>query len=188
MQVNLKQQRQHQDLFLLALAFVFFGAVAGCPARGQEPPKPAPAAQSTLFASGWSSIVKPAPATAEKPPAAPTSPLVASGWCIVKSSSTKKDPAASATKDTAGPGCDVGVGAALVSRGRFSLVAAIGTKTIGTGIAWTAYKPTPQFPRAIAVAIGIASSWDSTGIGHKIYPVIGATVSFFGASKEGRQP
>lgn len=115
---------------------------------------------------GWCAEPPPAP---EKPsPAFDEGPVIASTWCVVKSSAQ------------GGPGCDVGAGVALVSWRRVHWVAVIGSKTVGTGFAWTVRAATPSYPHAIAIAVGVVAPRDSAGIGRHLYPALGATISFGG--------
>jgi len=89
--------------------------------------------------------------------------------------------------DSSRPGCDVGIGVSLFSWKRLSWVAVLGSKTVGVGVAWRAYSPTPQFPHVIAVALGLVSSHDSSGIDRHPYPALGATLSFGGKQPEDPQ-
>lgn len=113
-------------------------------------------------------------------------PLIASGWCVVQSGKSK--PASSTVNPTTGnsgtgnptPGCDIGLGVSLFTHNRLSLVSVLGTKTLGIGLALIVVKPTPSFPRVVALALGLVVQYDSSGIYRQVYPVLGATMSFRG--------
>lgn len=94
-----------------------------------------------------------------------TSPLIASVWCGVSSSEQNS------------PGCDAGLGISLTTYHKFSFVSVVGTKTIGLGLAYTAYTPTEQFPHYIAIAFGVITSYDKGGIKTKIHPALGTTIT-----------
>lgn len=94
-------------------------------------------------------------------------PIVASAWCAVQ-------------KD-GGPGCDLGAGVSLLHFHRLNLVAVIGSKTVGAGLAWVAYRPSSAtgFQHTLAVAIGLVAPYDSkAGVSRAIYPALGATLAF----------
>jgi len=92
----------------------------------------------------------------------------AAGWCAIRG------------EDDAAPGCDVGLGVALVRRGRAAWVAVVGAETIGTGAAWTVNPDRLVGRPLIAVAIGVVAELDGQGVGTELYPAIGATLSFGG--------
>lgn len=118
------------------------------------------------------------------------SPIAAAGWCVIAESDSadRADRADSADNsgeaddaepDSARPGCDIGIGIALQTYRKLSWVAVIGTGTIGTGLAWTAYRPPAESRQpVIAVAIGIVTSYSADGISSDLHPAIGATLSF----------
>lgn len=116
-------------------------------------------------------------------------PLTASGWCVIQprnsnlkqSSSTSNSASDSSSSHTA-PGCDVGLGLALFTHNRLSLVSVLGTKTLGIGLALIVVKPSPTFPRVVALALGIVVQYDSSGIYRQVYPALGATMSFRGSN------
>lgn len=116
-------------------------------------------------------------------------PLTASGWCVIQprnsnlkqSSSTSNSASDSSSPHTA-PGCDVGLGLALFTHNRLSLVSVLGTKTLGIGLALIVVKPSPTFPRVVALALGIVVQYDSSGIYRQVYPALGATMSFRGSN------
>lgn len=124
------------------------------------------------------------PASGQVPAA--NSPLIASGWCVVAPKEKQGSASAEqgADKQDAGPGCDAGVGIALAHYRRVYGVGIMGTKTLGFGIAWLVYKPTPRFPRSIALGLGAVTTWDSSGLGRKLYPALGATITLFKQSNE----
>jgi hypothetical protein len=138
---------------------------------------------------------KPAPPADKSTPTPHSSgPLVAGGWCAVQARNMKPhsstgnsvDPT-SGTTPNHGPGCDAGLGLALLTfhnrqhqPTRLSLVSVLGTKTLGIGLAWIVIRPTPSFPRVVALAIGAVVQYDSGGIYRQVYPALGATMSFRG--------
>lgn len=101
------------------------------------------------------------------------SPLAGAGWCVVRG---KEKSDASKTEEPDRPGCDVGAGLSLLRYKRAAWVAVLGTETLGTGVAWLAHQP--KRGPAIAVAIGVVVRYDSSGIETKLYPALGATLSF----------
>lgn len=105
-------------------------------------------------------------------------PLVASGWCVVQSRNTR--PGSTSADDHHAPGCDIGLGVSLYTHNRLSVVSVLGTRTLGLGLALTVVKPTPAFPRVVALALGLVVEYDSGGIYRRVYPALGATMSFRG--------
>lgn len=103
----------------------------------------------------------------------PPSPLAGAGWCVVRG---KKKSDTSKTEEPDKPGCDVGAGLSLLRYKRAAWVAVLGTETLGTGVAWLAHQP--KRGPAIAVAIGVVVRYDSSGIETRLYPALGATLSF----------
>jgi hypothetical protein len=87
------------------------------------------------------------PAPEEKPPR-----LVAAAWCPVRTG-------APADEDVIG--CDAGVGAALVRWHRAFLAGVVGSKTVGFGLGWTAYRGPSMI---VAVAAGIVAPYDEQGV------------------------
>lgn len=105
---------------------------------------------------------------ADPPPSAeehPQSLFFAAAWCSATGSGD----------DGGAPGCDAGAGVALARYRRFRWVVVAGSTTIGTGIAWVPAGQRPGGP-VFAVAAGLVTRYDSTGIATDLYPAIGATV------------
>lgn len=93
-----------------------------------------------------------------------TSLVVAAAWCVVR------------VDDTPNPGCDVGVGVSLIRHKRLSWVVAIGSSTVGTGVAWIIGRSELG---VLAVSVGVIAEYDDQGVnGQQLYPAIGATLSF----------
>jgi len=112
------------------------------------------------------------------PPTAPqaqkesewTPTLVGATWCAVRTSEA-------APGD---PGCDVGLGAALLHWHRLAWVAVVGGETLGTGLSWS-LNPRRRSGPLIAVAAGVVVPYDSSGIdARKAAPALGATLAFGG--------
>ena len=120
-------------------------------------------------------LAAPALAQEERP-----SRFVAAGWCPVVSSGGEEgapdQPAEGegaeqgeqvADQEEDELGCDVGVGVDLFGRtfasGRLSLVAVIGTSSVGGGVAWTVKDWTPGGAR-VSVAAGLVASYGERGI------------------------
>lgn len=102
------------------------------------------------------------PAIGQAPPE-----LVAAAWC----------PVYSGDREDGAPGCDVGVGLALQRWDRWALVAAVGSKTVGGGVAWVVGNS--QQGRPIAVSLGAIAPYDERGVDVGRWAwAVGATVSF----------
>jgi hypothetical protein len=100
----------------------------------------------------------------------PGSPLVAAGWCVARNGEAEEG----------APGCDAGLGVALYRWRRLSLVAVIGAETVGSGVAWVAYRPEGGGP-IVAIALGAVARYDTAGVDvGELYPALGATFSFGG--------
>jgi len=114
-----------------------------------------------------------------------SSPLVASDWCVAQSRNSQPTASSNSSDHNSSrtPGCDVGLGVSLFTHNRLSLVSVLGTKTLGIGLALIVVKPTPSFPRVVALALGVVARYDSSGIYREVYPALGATLSFRGASQ-----
>lgn len=94
-----------------------------------------------------------------------TSLVVAAAWCAIRTND-----------DEPNPGCDVGVGVSLFRRDNWALVAAIGSSTVGVGVARIVGRSELG---VIAVSLGVIASYDDQGIdGQNLYPALGATLSF----------
>lgn len=155
------------------------------------------------------------PESAPEPPspAVSPSPLVGAAWCTLRVSESKPEsarpipggggdsggdpndpdtpsnPDLSINDQSTNPGCDIGAGLALYRFRRYprlSWVAVLGRSTTGTGLAWTAYRPTPDSTGPIlAVAIGAVVRYDVDGIYvREVYPALGATLSFMRGGKD----
>lgn len=86
--------------------------------------------------------------------AAPTTSLLtAAAWCPVYTDAPTDD----------APGCDMGVGVALYRRSQLAAVAAVGTKTVGVGVAWVVGRM-PTNDRPIAISLGAIAPYDERGI------------------------
>jgi hypothetical protein len=110
------------------------------------------------------------PALADGEPAAAPSPYIAAAWCEVYNDERPVD------NDVA-VGCDVGVGVALYRYDRLAAVAAIGTKTIGVGLAWVV----PNVERPIAISLGAIAPYDKRGVDVGGWAIaVGATFGFGG--------
>lgn len=126
----------------------------------------------------------PAPQAEDPPPALeePAAPLpdaprvgilAAAGWCVLKTDS--REDRADDLADL--PGCDLGMGVAIVRHRRLSWVAVIGTQTLGTGVAWRVGGG-DGIP-VVAVAVGAVVRWDETGVdATEVLPAVGATLTF----------
>lgn len=98
--------------------------------------------------------------------------IVAAGWCTFQSKTkTNEEPA-----ENAAPGCDLGVGVSLYGSGRWRVVAAVGSWSVGAGLAWVALKP--ERGPVIAVALGLMAPYDSSGIDPHPRLALGATFGF----------
>lgn len=105
------------------------------------------------------------PAQAQEPP--DPSPIAAAGWCALVDGEEDEDD----------PGCDAGLAGALYRWERASLVAAIGSETVGLGGAWTLW--VSDGGTAFAVAGGVIAPWDGEGIHvENLAPALGATLSW----------
>ena len=144
----------------------------------------------TGIPTGKPSLVTPKPAQpdaqAQLAATHDVGPLTASGWCAIQSRNSKQTSSSSSTSSDstsshAGPGCDAGLGLALFTHNRLSLVSVLGTKTIGIGLAWVVVKPSPTFQHVVALAVGVVVRYDSSGIYRQVYPALGATMSFKGS-------
>jgi hypothetical protein len=93
----------------------------------------------------------------------PQSLFVAAAWCT-----------AGGPGNEDAPGCDAGMGVSLARFKRLRWVVVVGSTTLGTGIAWVPNQPKGGL--VFAVAFGVVTRYDSTGIATDIYPAIGATV------------
>lgn len=111
------------------------------------------------------------PAYAQEPPEPEAPRIVAAAWCPVRSEDEPEED---------DPGCDVGVGAALLRHGRAALVGAIGTETVGLGGAWVAHSGEQL---TVAVAVGVVAPYDGDGLrADRASLAVGAT---FGISPRG---
>lgn len=102
------------------------------------------------------------------------SPVLAAGWCVFADREPEEAGDNEAEEE---PGCDVGVGLALLRHRRLAWVAVLGAETLGTGVAWLVPQPGRRGP-VVAIALGIVTRYDSAGIHRTIYPALGATLSF----------
>lgn len=110
----------------------------------------------------------------------PGSRMVAAYWCeVVSTSPGRRDHAPDPATDGEGGqqeeqvgqepddedvGCDGGLGLGLIGRdfsqGRLSLVAVVGSKSVGVGAAWTI----GEWQRPVSVAVGLVAPFDSGGV------------------------
>lgn len=101
-------------------------------------------------------------------------------WCRVKTNSKSENRDENDSVDSNNEGCDAGVGISLISNKSRSIhwVGVIGSKTVGTGAAYTITHredPTLRF----SVAVGYVSPFDSSGIYlDQSYLAIGCTLNF----------
>lgn len=95
--------------------------------------------------------------------------IVAAGWCTFQSGEASDE-------EGAAPGCDLGVGVSLYGRDRWRVVAAVGSWSVGAGLAWVALRP-GRGP-VIAVAVGLMAPYDSSGIDPHPRLALGATFGF----------
>lgn len=131
-----------------------------------------------------------------------TSILYASGWCVVKAHKPTEDMPSDDTNDTEEPdspesvdglepfsGCDIGVALSLYRLRRLAWVVVLGSKSLGTGLAWVVSRPDVHTSGpVIAIAIGIVARYDSGGVYvGEVYPALGATLSF-GRAAPGASP
>lgn len=116
-----------------------------------------------------------APAIAQEPePVAPPDylPVAPAVWCVAIDGAS--DPEAEAD-----PGCDAGIAAVLYRfrlEPRLSIVAALGTWSLGPGVAWTFHRSATG--TAYGVAVGVTVPWSDAGIDvGKPGLAVGATLS-----------
>lgn len=94
-------------------------------------------------------------------------PVAAAGWCVAHSGK-KAEPEPSADQVAApsttkkGIGCDIGVAASLISWRRAFLGAALGSKSLGAFLGWTAFRP--ERGPVLAFGVGPVAPYDSDGI------------------------
>lgn len=143
---------------------------------------------ATLVLLGLAAAANAQEPTDESGPEVHTSMLHASGWCVVRQGKPPDTPEGEGvgegegedTSETPGSftGCDIGVGLSLARFHRLSWVVVLGSKSLGTGLAWVVSKPNVPGP-VVAIALGIAAQYDSGGVYvGEVYPAVGATLSF----------
>lgn len=121
-------------------------------------------------------------------PSSAFSQIAAAGWCIVTDSSSK-DPIEQPDdsfhpqedEQSTSLGCDIGIGFSLYTyHNRLAVVAVVGSESIGSGIAWIinphAKSATDHRP-VMAIAIGIVTPYDGSGIGRDVQLALGMTLS-----------
>lgn len=115
--------------------------------------------------------------------------VAAAAWCVVQSSN-QSDQSSPQPDDSFPPqpdeeqssslGCDVGIGFLFYQYKHLGLVGVVGSESIGTGIAWIinprAKSSTDHRP-IMAVAVGVATPYDSNGIGKDLQLTLGMTLS-----------
>lgn len=125
----------------------------------------------------------------EREPPAPF-PIAAAGWCVLQDRSeaslaeAPEESEAVETDETvnrsgATPGCDLGVAASLYRfkrPPRLSVIAAIGTETLGAGLGWLIHRT--EAGTAYGVALGAVAPWGPEGIDVSEWGLaLGATLS-----------
>lgn len=125
--------------------------------------------------------------------------FAAAGWCpVLWGEEQAPDHAAEVEGEEAGEqdvggdeelGCDAGMGVDLYGRtveaGRLSLVAVMGTKSVGAGIAWTVRDWSGG--ARVSVAVGLVAPYSEAGIDVGRHAVaLGVTLGFAGRSAASR--
>lgn len=95
--------------------------------------------------------------------------IVAAGWCTFQTGEADEE-------EEVPPGCDLGVGVSFFGRGPWRVVAAVGSWSVGVGLARVAVRP--KRGPVIAVAIGLIVPYDSSGIDPHPRLALGATFGF----------
>lgn len=120
--------------------------------------------------------------------------IAAAGWCVVtdrKSESKSTDqpsqppddsfpPQSDESESTSPLGCDIGIGFSLYTHNRLAIVAVVGSESIGSGLAWIINphaKSESDHRPVMAIAIGIVTPYDSSGIGRDVQLALGMTLS-----------
>lgn len=168
--------------FLSLFILVFLSSASALMAQGPIPLRvPPPVVEDE---DEQEPAEEPAESTADTESPSP-SPFVAAGWCTVKESgedSTATDPidggedTQTTTDSDSDSYCDMGIGFALYTKGRVSIVGVIGSMSTGLGLGVRI--PTPERGPILAVAIGVLVRYDADGIGRDIRPGLGITLTF----------